>query len=99
MTPTQRDPEGNELRHLLRYAPMDGGRVLDIGCGDGLLTYRFAPQAAAVVAVDPSVSELQEARSGRPRALTGRVHFAAARGQALPFAEGHFDLAFFTSSF
>jgi 2-polyprenyl-3-methyl-5-hydroxy-6-metoxy-1,4-benzoquinol methylase len=95
----QRDPEGNELRYLLRYAALDGRRVLDIGCGDGLLTCRFAPQATAVVAVDPSVPELREARSGRSQTLERRVHFAAARGQALPVAAGHYDLAFFTSSF
>jgi len=99
MTPMQRDPEGNELRYLLRYAPVESRRVLDIGCGDGLLTCGYAPQVAAVVAVDPSVPELREARGHRPMGLEGRVHFAAARGQGLPFAAGHFDLAFFTSSF
>jgi len=95
----RRDPEGNELSHLLRFGQLGGKRVLDIGCGDGLLTSRFAPQAAAVVAVDPSLPELREARSGRPEGLAARVHFAAARGQALPFAAGHFEVAFFTSSF
>ena len=88
----RRDPEGNELSHLLRFGQLGGKRVLDIGCGDGLLTSRFAPQAAAVVAVDPSLPELREARSGRPEGL-------AARGQALPFAAGHFEVAFFASSF
>src|SRR3990172_6746425 len=74
----RRDPEGNELSHLLRFGQLGGKRVLDIGCGDGLLTSRFAPQAAAVVAVDPSLPELREARSGRPQGPAPPAPFSAA---------------------
>jgi hypothetical protein len=34
------DPEGVEPRALARLAPVDGLRVLELGCGDGRLTFR-----------------------------------------------------------
>jgi len=34
------DPEGVETRALARLAPVDGLRVLELGCGDGRLTFR-----------------------------------------------------------
>ncbi len=40
-----------------------GGRVLDIGCGDGLLVHRLAPFAEKVVGIDPHkeiISRAQE---------------------------------------
>jgi hypothetical protein len=49
--------------------------------------------------VDPGLPDLRTAIDSRPQGLSGQVWLAAARGQALPFATGHFDLAFFTSSF
>lgn len=94
-----RDPEDHELTYLLRYGPVQGRRVIDIGCGDGELTHRFAPTARSVTALDPSKLDLREALGQRPAEQSPQVHFAAARGQALPFPTGHFDLAFFTSSF
>ena len=95
----RRDPEGRELSQLLRFAQLEGKRVLDVGCGDGELTAQFAPRSAAVMAVDPDRQDLRTALGSRPPGLAWQVQFAAARGQALPFASGHFDLAFFTSSF
>jgi ubiquinone/menaquinone biosynthesis C-methylase UbiE len=95
----RRDPEGQELSRLLRFGRLEGKRVLDVGCGDGDLTFQFAPRAAMVMAVDPDRQDLRTALGSRPEALYRRAWFAVARGQALPFASGHFDLAFFTSSF
>ena len=41
----QTDPEGTEAKYLRRFAGFDGAprqRVLEIGCGDGRLTWRYA---------------------------------------------------------
>ncbi len=42
----RRDPENIERRYLERYAAQYGGRVLDIGCGDGRLTWFCAGECA-----------------------------------------------------
>jgi 16S rRNA A1518/A1519 N6-dimethyltransferase RsmA/KsgA/DIM1 with predicted DNA glycosylase/AP lyase activity len=48
------DPEGHELSHVLaRVPPVDRCRVLEIGCGDGRLTRRYARHVDSVLACDP----------------------------------------------
>ncbi len=32
---------------------LDGARVIEIGCGDGRLTFRYAAAARSVLAIDP----------------------------------------------
>ena len=44
-------------------APARGGRILDLGCGDGALTQRIVGAGARVVGVDASTSLLAAARS------------------------------------
>jgi 16S rRNA A1518/A1519 N6-dimethyltransferase RsmA/KsgA/DIM1 with predicted DNA glycosylase/AP lyase activity len=47
------DPEGYEIRALAGAVSFAGRRVLEIGCGEGRLTARYAAEAAAVIAIDP----------------------------------------------
>jgi ubiquinone/menaquinone biosynthesis C-methylase UbiE len=50
------------FRHVVERFGLDGeGRLLDIGCGPGLLTIPFAPHFAEVVGVDPDPAMLAEA--------------------------------------
>ena len=54
-----------KLHHLLRlvdFAGYKGKRVLEVGCGDGRLTRRYAAEAAAVTAIDPDANAIGEAR-------------------------------------
>jgi cyclopropane fatty-acyl-phospholipid synthase-like methyltransferase len=39
------DPENNELRALIKIADFKEKHVLEIGCGDGRLTWRYAEEA------------------------------------------------------
>jgi trans-aconitate methyltransferase len=66
--------------------PRPGERILDVGCGDGVLTARLAVTGATVVGVDASVELLAAARE---RGLDVRQGDA----QALAF-EGEFDAVF-----
>ncbi len=67
-------------------APRPGERILDLGCGDGVLTEKIAAAGAVVVAVDAAPDMVAAARA---RGLDARV----VPGQNLNF-DGEFDAVF-----
>ena len=69
------DPENNETRALLDLADFSGEHVLEIGCGPGRLTWRYADKAAHVTAIDAYADSIKQAREDLPRELMGRVEF------------------------
>ncbi len=70
------DPEENETKALLACAgDLSGKRVLEIGCGDGRLTWRFASMAAQVIAMDSDAEKISRARQNLPPELRERVTF------------------------
>jgi len=69
------DPENNETRALFAAADLGGRRVLEIGCGTGRLTRRYAGRAAHVTAVDPWADGIARAKTRLPAELEGRVEF------------------------
>jgi 2-polyprenyl-3-methyl-5-hydroxy-6-metoxy-1,4-benzoquinol methylase len=48
---------------LVENAKVRGGRVLDIGCGDGLLLQRLAPFAQQVIGIDPDTKAIERAQT------------------------------------
>jgi 2-polyprenyl-3-methyl-5-hydroxy-6-metoxy-1,4-benzoquinol methylase len=69
------DPENNEPRALIALADFNGRRVLEIGCGDGRLTWRYADRAAHVTAIDPFEGSIARAKANTPDNLKDRVYF------------------------
>ena len=69
------DPENNETRALFDLADFKGKDVLEIGCGDGRLTWRFADRAEHVTAIDPFGEGIERARENLPGELRERVEF------------------------
>ena len=75
----------------------EGDRVLDVGCGSGVVTRelsrRVGPSGRAV-GIDPSPAFLAIARElALAEGLGGRVEFQEGGALALPFADGTFDAA------
>jgi len=69
------DPENNETRALFDMANFSGQHVLEIGCGDGRLTWRYADKAARVTAIDPVAKQIALAREDLPGQLQDRIEF------------------------
>lgn len=69
------DPENNETRALFEMANFSGQHVLEIGCGDGRVTWRYAEKAARVTAIDPSSTQIAQAKKDLPSPLQDHVEF------------------------
>ncbi len=72
--PILQDPEENEIRALLKHSgSLEGKSVLEIGCGDGRLTWRYAGGAAHVTGIDPDAERYQRALADFPPQLKNKV--------------------------
>ena len=61
------DPEHDEAAALARMVPSFTGRqVLEIGCGEGRLTHKYARDAARVIAIDTDAEGISELRRELP---------------------------------
>lgn len=89
----QKDPEGLEKKHLQQMADLRSKRVLEVGCGEGRLTWKYAAAPALTVGFDPDHAALRVARADCPVNLNQKVRFAAASARNIPFAKETFDLA------
>lgn len=89
------DAAGNERSYLLDMLGGESGRTLEVGCGDGRLTRKYADRVERVYGVDLP-STLPQAGSTQ---LPDSVHLAAASGVHLPFPACRFDHVIFALSF
>ena len=93
LMPIHQDPEDSEITALREYAgDLSGKTVLEVGCGDGRLTFRYAAQAALVHAIDPAEKQIAKARRKLPGALQDKVEFWAT-GIETFLAPQKYDLA------
>ena len=92
------DPEGIESRELLAAMDFKDTTVLEVGCGDGRLTFKYGAVPRRVVGIEPSASPLTNAHSNCPTALSSHVHFVQATAMTLPFRDHSFDVVLLAKS-
>ena len=73
--PVIMDPERIEEKNLFEMADFTGTRVLEVGCGDGRLTWLYAERTARVSAIDPMLEDIETARINTPSHLRERIKF------------------------
>ena len=77
------------VRPFLEFAGIQrGGRVLDVGCGTGVLTLALAERGAKAVGIDASEPYLGGARRHRPHP---EVTYELADARHIPYADDSFD--------
>ena len=92
------DPDGVELPTIRELVDLRGLRIVEVGCGDGRMTFGCAEEAASVLAFDADEELVEAARRSTPRALRDRIRFEAADAAEIDLPPGEFDLALFSWS-
>jgi ubiquinone/menaquinone biosynthesis C-methylase UbiE len=87
------DPEGAETRVVHELIDFRDKDVLEVGCGDGRLTWRFCGAARSVLALDPKAKEIAAARREAKRRGHRHVAFKAADIAAVDLPATGFDVA------
>ena len=77
--------QDRRLNLIRQYAPLEGARILDIGCGLGVYVRRFRAFSDQVVGIDIDAKRLREGAKETPGLLL-------AVGEHLPFRAGAFDV-------
>ncbi|MBI2886852.1 MAG: class I SAM-dependent methyltransferase [Chloroflexi bacterium] len=80
---------GQERRLALvrRYVPLEGRRVLDIGCGLGIYVRKFQELSEGACGIDVEFDRVREGAKFVPNLMV-------ARGEDLPYRDGSFDVVF-----
>jgi SAM-dependent methyltransferase len=73
--------------------PIDGKRILDIGCGSGALAATLSSEGAKVVGIDVEETAIESARRNAPLA-----EFRTGSASQLSFADQAFDATIFVNS-
>jgi ubiquinone/menaquinone biosynthesis C-methylase UbiE len=93
-----RPADDRELRGLRAERFFRGRDVLDIGTGNGRLSWLIAPIARSVTGLDPDDEAIADARREARRRGLGNVTFDVSSAQDLPVGSERFDTALFSWS-
>lgn len=91
-------PPGLELGLIERFVPLARRDILEIGCGDGRLTFQYSGRARAVVALDANGAEIARARERARRTGVRNVRFLTRAAQRGRLPGGPYDAVLFTWS-
>ena len=91
-------PDGMEVRLIERFTTLKGRRILEVGCGDGRLTFQYAPTARQVLAIDPDRLSIEDALDEQAALRIPNITFRVGSIEQLPARGAAFDVAIFSWS-
>jgi 2-polyprenyl-3-methyl-5-hydroxy-6-metoxy-1,4-benzoquinol methylase len=92
------DPEGTETKVIHELVDFADADVLEVGCGDGRLTWRYADQAATVLAIDMNGEKIKRAAEAIPPSLRSKLNFVVADIADVELSPEAFDVAILAHS-
>ena len=92
------DPEGSEIRVLNSLIRLRDCDVLEIGAGNGRLTWRYAERVASVIGLEPDEGRVARARAATTAAMRHRVEFRHADVCNVDLPAAAFDVVLFSWS-
>lgn len=87
------DPEGNETRVIHELCNFGDKDALEVGCGDGRLTWRYAAHARSVLGLDPNPLMIDRAIAATPDDLQKSVTFRVESIVDVDLPPAAFDVA------
>ena len=95
---TELDPARVMPRANLQAADLRDTRVLEVGAGDGRLTFQYASQPRSVIGIDTTELAIRSAVVTPRTEIRGRAEFLCASATALPFSAEQFEIVLLASS-
>ena len=92
------DPEGSETAVIHELVDFSGANVLEVGCGDGRLTWRYAEAAATVLAMDMNGEKIKRANAATPASLVSKTSFVVADIAEVELSPYAYDVAILAHS-
>lgn len=86
------------MREIERLVPIDHRRVLELGAGNGRLTFAYAERAAQVLALDQDPAAVREGRAKARQAGLSHVLFRRRSAELVRPDDGPVDVAIFSWS-
>lgn len=85
----------HHLAQVARKICPPGGRLVDVGCGDGLFSHLYAMEGIEVIGVDPEPHGVEQARAATAdKQYPGKApQFLHGKGGKLPFDDASFETA------
>jgi ubiquinone/menaquinone biosynthesis C-methylase UbiE len=86
----------DEWREALKLLPATSGRALDVGAGNGIVSYALAKAGWAVTALEPDPSDFVGAGAIRELSDTGSLNIRVVQefGEKMPFGDAEFNLVY-----
>ncbi|MCH8907382.1 MAG: class I SAM-dependent methyltransferase [Candidatus Heimdallarchaeota archaeon] len=92
------DEHNLAIQNMLKHVDFEDKQVLDIGCGDGRMSFKIAQYAKSVIGIDPDVEEIKLAEESQKTENMMNLKFHAGTLEDMDFGDNTFDIIVFSLS-
>lgn len=86
------------IQKMLQHVDFDGKHVLEIGCGDGRISFQVAEHAKSLIGIDLDVDQINLAKENAKILQIENIDFQIGALEDLKLADNSFDIVLFSLS-